>query len=185
MENKKQKENHSITSKGGATQISGISLELGDEFESSKDRFLPTVILGGIVGGILTASLKTEEGYKELKESFSLWTRSNEELKVEGTQSESKLEIKDETINTLAKLLKNKEKTNRKLRFEISQKNKKIDDLQTTQKLRLEKTIKENTIEIKKLREKINRFQENLRPPSLTQEKIDKYLSIFITEDQK
>ncbi len=155
MENEKQKKNYSITSKGVELQVSELSPEVGDEFELFKAGTL-TKIIG--------------------------WRAYARSLEFEETQSESEINIKDKTINTLTELLRNKEKIIKKMRFEISQKNNKIDDLQTTQKLKLEKTIEDNTIEIRALKETINRYQEIIRPPSLTQEDIERYLSRFITE---
>jgi len=181
MENEKQKKKYTITSKGVESQVFDLSLETGDGIGLFKISNLAE----SIEFEPYTKSLESEVGY--IKNIFPSWSSASEietkDFRIGKTQSGLEVDIKDNTINNLSELLKNKEKIIKKIRLEISEKNKKIDDLQTTQKLKLEKTIQENTLEIRSLKETIQKYQEIIRPPSLTQEVIDKYMSRFIAED--
>lgn len=176
MENERQEKRNLITSKGVESETSGLSLEIGDEPELFKANTLASPMW-------LKRYSESLESEDEYKGAFSIWSSSIEE--VEETQSELEIDIKDKTINNLTELLKQKEEIIKDLRFDISQKEMKIDNLQTTQKLKLEKTIEDNTKEIRSLKETINRYQEIIRPPSLTQKDIERYLSRFITEDEE
>ncbi len=178
MENEKKKKDYSITSKGVET------IEVPEFFKSNT--------LAKPIGLRFYAESLESEEYKKFEEPFSFWSGFIERPKIEETHreweiyikdieigkthseweidnieigkthSESEIDIKDRTINTLAKLLRNKEKIIKKIRFEISQKNKKIDDLQTTQKLDYEKLVKKQQALQKETTEKISSLEERI-----------------------